>query len=107
MTIDGSYDEPEILPSRSPSICLIGADGEHAVLPPELDGANLTQGTARIAPSRQIEKHFLLWQIRSAHRQGWIKQQIKGTTFLEITLARLREMPIFIPPSLFRIGAPS
>src|SRR5580692_13018122 len=25
------YDEPEILPSGSPSICLIGADGEHKV----------------------------------------------------------------------------
>lgn len=30
--------------------------------------------------------------------QRWISQQVKGTTFVEITLARLREMPVFVPP---------
>lgn len=72
--------------------------GTIAILPAELDGANLTQGTARIAPSQEIDKHFLLWQIRAPATQRWIKQQIKGTTFLEITLERLREMPVFVPP---------
>jgi len=72
--------------------------GTIGLLPKELDGANLTQGTARIAPGPQLEKHFLLWQIRSAEAQRWISQQVKGSTFLEITLGRLREMPIFVPP---------
>jgi type I restriction enzyme, S subunit len=72
--------------------------GTIATLPKELDGANLTQGTARIAPNQEVEKLFLLWQIRSPEIQRWLRQQIKGTTFLEITLERLREMPIFVPP---------
>lgn len=71
--------------------------GTIALLPPELDGANLTQGTARIAPGPEVEKHFLLWQIRMPETQRWISQQVKGTTFAEITLARLREMPVFVP----------
>jgi type I restriction enzyme S subunit len=72
--------------------------GTIAVLPETLDGANLTQGTARIAPGPKVDKLFLLWQIRMPEAQRWISQQIKGTTFLEITLGRLREMPIFVPP---------
>ena len=30
--------------------------------------------------------------------QIWLKRQIKGATFKEITLARLRGMPIILPP---------
>lgn len=74
--------------------------GTIAVLPKELDCANLTQGTARIAPSGEVEKLFLLWQIRMPEAQRWIRKQVKGSTFLEITLARLREMPVFVPPLL-------
>lgn len=72
--------------------------GTVAVLPETLDGANLTQGTARIAPGPEIDQLFLLWQIRMPETQHWISRQIKGTTFLEITLGRLREMPVFVPP---------
>jgi type I restriction enzyme S subunit len=71
--------------------------GTVAVLPETLDGANLTQGTARIAPGPKVDKLFLLWQIRMPEAQHWISQQIKGTTFLEITLGRLRAMPVFVP----------
>jgi type I restriction enzyme S subunit len=72
--------------------------GTVAVLPETLDGANLTQGTARIAPGPEVDKLFLLWQIRMPETQRWISRQIKGTTFLEITLGRLRELPVFVPP---------
>lgn len=72
--------------------------GTVAILPPELDGANLTQGTARIAPGDEIKMNFLLWQIRMPETQRWIMRQVKGTTFAEITLAKLRELPVFVPP---------
>lgn len=72
--------------------------GTIARLPRLLDGANLTQGTARIAPGKLLDRDFLVWQIRSASTQRWITQQVKGSTFLEITLGRLREMPVFVPP---------
>ncbi|MGD0651586.1 MAG: restriction endonuclease subunit S [Verrucomicrobiia bacterium] len=73
--------------------------GTVAVLPKELDGANLTQGTARIAPGPGMEKLFLLWQIRMPETQRWLMQHVKGSTFFEITLAKLREMPVFVPPA--------
>ncbi len=72
--------------------------GTVALLPPQLDGANLTQGTARVAPGPGINKQFLLWQMRMPEAQRWIMQQVKGTTFSEITLAKLRALPVFVPP---------
>jgi type I restriction enzyme, S subunit len=72
--------------------------GTTAVVPPELDGANLTQGTARISPGHSVERSYLLWYLRSSATQGWIGRQIKGATFREITLNRLRELPVIVPP---------
>jgi type I restriction enzyme S subunit len=68
------------------------------LVPPELDGANLTQGTARIAPGENVNPLFLLWALRSAPVQSWVGRQCKGTTFREITLGRLRQLPISLPP---------
>lgn len=67
-------------------------------MPPELDGANLTQGTARIAPGRRVTPEYLLWYLRSTTCQNWIEGQVKGATFREITLTRLRELEVPLPP---------
>jgi type I restriction enzyme, S subunit len=72
--------------------------GTTALVPPELDGANLTQGTARIAPGKRTETNFLLEHLRSQATQRWIERQVKGATFREITLGRLRQLPIHLPP---------
>ncbi|MGJ0393302.1 MAG: restriction endonuclease subunit S [Methylocystis sp.] len=72
--------------------------GTAALVPPELEGANLTQGTARISPGPEVDRHYLIAFLRSAPAQNWIAQQVKGATFREITLARLRELPVPIPP---------
>jgi type I restriction enzyme S subunit len=72
--------------------------GTTALVPPELDGANLTQGTARISPGSKVDRVYLLYWLRTPQTQHWISQQIKGATFREITLSRLRELPVTIPP---------
>jgi type I restriction enzyme S subunit len=72
--------------------------GTTAFVPSELDGANLTQGTARISPGKRTDRHYLLAFLRSNFAQNWIQRQVKGATFREITLTRLREMPILVPP---------
>jgi type I restriction enzyme S subunit len=72
--------------------------GTTAVVPETLDGANLTQGTARIAPGTRTTAAFLLHFLRSNSTQRWLQRQVKGATFREITLSRLREMPIQLPP---------
>ncbi|WP_426135068.1 restriction endonuclease subunit S [Pseudomonas sp. PWP3-1b2] len=72
--------------------------GTTALVPKSLDGANLTQGTARIAVGEKIARNFALHHLRSAGTQRWIERQVKGATFREITLGRLRELPMMIPP---------
>jgi type I restriction enzyme S subunit len=61
-------------------------------------GANLTQGTARIAPGEALDGLYLLNYLRAPEAQRWISSQIKGATFREITWARLRELPVALPP---------
>lgn len=39
--------------------------GKTMVVPAELDGANLTQGTARVAPARDVDARYLRWSLRS------------------------------------------
>jgi len=72
--------------------------GTTALVPAELDGANLTQGTARIAVGQRTGRSYLLSHLRSSGTQKWIDKQVKGATFREITLARLRELPVMSPP---------
>jgi type I restriction enzyme, S subunit len=72
--------------------------GTTARVPSQLDGANLTQGTARISPGEDTVPSFLLSFIRSQGSQAWLRRQVKGATFREITLKRLRQMPIHVPP---------
>lgn len=72
--------------------------GTTALVPSVLDGANLTQGTARIAPGDRVESLYLLHLLRASGTQHWISLQIKGATFREITLTRLRELPVMVPP---------
>jgi type I restriction enzyme S subunit len=72
--------------------------GTTAMVPREIDGANLTQGTARIAPGVRTLGVYLLHYLRSLDVQRWIQRQVKGATFQEITLSRLRELAVAIPP---------
>lgn len=72
--------------------------GTTAIVPAGIDGANLTQGTARIAPGADTANLYLLHCLRAPGTQAWIQRQVKGATFREITLSRLRQLPIPLPP---------
>ncbi len=63
----------------------------------ELDGANLTQGTAKISAKESIDSKFLLWAMRSSKVQSEIRIDLKGTTFMEITLGNLRRITLAFP----------
>ena len=75
-----------------------GIIGEVRQVPADVDGANLTQGTARISPNDRVHAGYLLWALRSQSslRQGHL--EAKGSTFREITLAEIRRIGVPIPP---------
>jgi len=69
-------------------------------VPSELDGANLTRGTARVVPGDSIDNRFLLWAIRSNIIQSELEARVKGTTFDEINLDQLGKIPIPYPTDM-------
>ena len=56
--------------------------GTIAELPHQLDGANLTQGTARISPGSKVNKKYLLYAIRSKGAQKLIEDRTKKRCYL-------------------------
>ena len=79
-------------------VCAIRATvGKVLPVSQQLEGANLTQGTARIAPARDIHPSFLLWALRGFCTKRQFDLYTKGTTFSEITLTQLRKLLVAVP----------
>jgi len=96
-SIARSYARSEV--KAGEIVCAIRATlGKVLEVPPELDGANLTQGTARIAPHPEVCGHYLLWCLRTKPLQSQFEMAQKGTTFAEITLTDLRLLLVPLPP---------
>lgn len=73
--------------------------GTVAFLPKKLDGANLTQGTARISVDvSKASPKYIFHALLSKGVQLKISRQTKGATFKEITLSRLRDVEVPLPP---------
>lgn len=75
-------------------IALRGPVGLTHVVPPSLDGANLTQGTARISVSDDHSTEYVRWALRSPLVKHEYSSHAKGSTFAEISLEALRKLPI-------------
>jgi hypothetical protein len=94
--IAGAYERSRVRAGEI--VCAIRATvGKVLLVPRALDGANLTQGTARIAPKRHINARFLLWALRTRPARKQFALASKGTTFSEITLADLRKIEVSFP----------
>lgn len=72
--------------------------GKVMLVPEALNGANLTQGTARIAPAvDRVDQRFLFWALRSkAVRAQW-DAAVGGATFAALNLGPLAETQIPLP----------
>ena len=79
-------------------VCSIGPSFGKAMITPEwLDGANLTQGTARIAVQQQHDARFVFWTLRSPFSIAQWESSVGGATFRALNLAPLAETTIVIP----------
>ncbi len=72
--------------------------GKAMIVPDELDGANLTQGTARVAAGSEVDRHFLFWVLRSTEVHQWWDAGCAGATFRALTLELLSATPVPLPP---------
>ena len=87
-----------ILRSRDVIISIRGHVGRVALVPAELDGANITQDTARLA-ILGAEPEFVRDMLRMDGLQSWIKRHTKGVAVQGINLGDVKRIPIPLPPA--------
>ncbi|PWW25179.1 type I restriction enzyme S subunit [Geodermatophilus normandii] len=71
--------------------------GKTMVVPKELDGANLTQGTARVAVRPGLCTRYVVWALQSQTSVDFWESSIGGATFRALNLGPLAETPIPLP----------
>lgn len=74
-----------------------GHVGRCAVVPRELDGANITQDTARLAITNAVPT-FIRECLRSAGLQHWMARHTKGVAVRGINLGDVKRIPVIAPP---------
>jgi type I restriction enzyme S subunit len=72
--------------------------GKPLIVPLFLEGANLTQGTAKFSPSVNISARFAQLVLGSVGASSEFDRISKGATFKEITLEMLRNFRVPVPP---------
>jgi type I restriction enzyme S subunit len=75
-----------------------GHVGRLAIVPAELDSANITQDTARLSPLPRLETEYLMGCLASSGMQELMARQTKGGTVQGINLGDVKELPIPVPP---------
>lgn len=65
-----------------------------AVVPQELGGANITQGTARIRPSAHVDSDYLAHWLSSSAAQGWLRSRLRGIDMPGLNLRDVRQLPV-------------
>lgn len=69
-----------------------------AIVPTELDGANITQGTARFRPGEECDSAFLSHWLSSAAAQAWLRTRMRGIDMPGLNLRDVRQLPVPMPP---------
>jgi type I restriction enzyme S subunit len=74
-----------------------GHVGRLAIVPAELDGANITQDTARISLRDQRYRSFVFWFLDAPETQRWMERHVKGVAVQGINLGDIRRIPVPLP----------
>jgi type I restriction enzyme S subunit len=79
-------------------ISIRGTIGRICVVPPELDGANITQDTARLSIQADLDPNFVVLFLRSPHAQRRMQNCSKGVAVRGINIGDVRALQLPIPP---------
>ncbi|MEI8212889.1 MAG: hypothetical protein WCI02_12130 [Planctomycetota bacterium] len=69
-----------------------------AIVPDVLDGANITQGTARFRPSSITRTKYLAGWLASPFAQNWLHAHYRGIDMPGLNLRDVRRLPVLIAP---------
>lgn len=95
--IDSQYKRSR-LKTGDVLMAIRGTTGEIARVPCAMDGANITQDTARIRPAREFSTEFIEYSLRSDFLQRQISLNTVGQAVQGINLANVRKLVLPIPP---------
>lgn len=80
-------------------VSIAGTIGRVGIVPEDLSGANLTENAAKITElSRNVDKQYLLYFLRSAAGQGALQAKAGGTSQPKLALFRIEEIEFPCPP---------
>lgn len=76
-----------------------GTFGNVELVPPELDGANLSRDVARIRPGSGVSGEWLLWALRSELAQEQFRRKEVGTAVTGVNIGDLKKVKLPVPPT--------
>jgi type I restriction enzyme S subunit len=78
-------------------LAIRGSFDRAAVVPAELDGANVSRDVARIAPAAALEPTFLAYYLGGPHAYDYFSRAARGVGVRGVNISDLRQMPVPIP----------
>ncbi len=94
--IEKGYKRSRLIPGDI-LISIRGTVGRVAEVPPELDGANITQDTARLSIKSDLHHRYVRTILESNYAQRQITSKITGLAVQGINIGELRKIRIPIP----------
>lgn len=79
-------------------VTIRGSFGAVAIVPAEIDGANITQDTARVAPSARADARYLRHALRSSGARRQIGERVRGTGVKGLNIYDLKRIVVPFPP---------
>lgn len=75
-----------------------GTTGRVALVPASLDGANITQDTARVSAGESTTSAFLYYALQTANAQAQIRDHTRGQAVKGINIGDVRRLLLPLPP---------
>lgn len=79
-------------------VTIRGTVGRTCIVPNELKGANITQDTARLAVTMEVETSYVVEFLNTPWAQSWMNHRMLGQAVKGLNLGELRRLPVPVPP---------
>lgn len=76
-----------------------GTIGKVAIVPPDLEGGNITQHVLRVSPAAGILPEYIARAIEAPLSQNWMHGELKGIGLQGVNVGDFRRMPIPVAPA--------
>ena len=87
-----------VISSDDVYISIAGTIGLAGLIPPQLDGANLTENAAKLCNLKKISKEYLAILLQSEYPQRQIKSYLAQTTQPKLAIFRIEKLKLSLPP---------